>query len=194
VLKTLNKFCFKFVIFLYFIIMSVQVNAFPADSIYNLDLMLLDKDGNEKEFNKLSGKIQVFAMIYTNCKTICPIIIANMKAIEKLIPENDIKNVNFSLITLDPGKDDVKILNKYFKNKKFNNKIWNLYRTTKEDTLKVALTLGLKYKKEKNNEYTHSNLIILLDDKGVVKIHHQGLDKNYSKMLKTIAEISADLH
>jgi len=164
--------------------------AFSSDSIYNLNSELTDKNGIVNNLGDLSGKVQVFSMIYTNCKTICPIIVANMKSIEKLVPKNVLDDVQFSLISLDPDRDSVPTLSKFFKEKKLNSKYWNLFKTTKDDTLKISLAVGVKYKKEKNNEYTHSNLIIILDKNGVIKMHHQGLDKNYSNVIKLISSLS----
>ena len=54
----------------------------------------------------------------------------------------------------------------------------------------VTLTTGIKYKKEKNNEYTHSNLILVLDKNGVIKLYQQGLDKNYTSLIELIKKLS----
>ena len=67
---------------------------------------------------------------------------------------------------------------------------WLLDKMSKDETLQLALTVGIKYKKEKNNEYTHSNLIIVLDKNGVIRLHHQGLDKNFSELLKLVSSLS----
>jgi len=173
------------------LILSLSSNCFsyPGDSVYNLNSDLIDKNGATYKLGDLNGKVQVLSMIYTRCKTICPIIIANMKAIEKLLPEEVLDKVQFSLISLDPDKDSVSTLTKFSEEKKMTNR-WNLFKTTKEETLKIALALGIKYKKENNDEYTHSNLIIILDKEGVIKLHHQGLDKNYSNVIKLIKDLS----
>jgi len=176
------------VFFIY--LLSVTCYAFPSDSIYNLDCNLTEKNGNIAVLGDLSGKVQIFSMIYTNCKTICPIIIANMKSIEKLIAKDNLTDVNFSLVSLDPDRDTVDTLSKFFKEKKMNDTRWRLFKSTKSDTLKLALTLGIKYKKEKNNEYTHSNLIIILDKNGVIRMHHQGLDKNFTKLISTVSSLT----
>jgi len=175
---------------LLFLIFPFLVYAFPSNSIYNLDINLIDKDGKVSKIKDFNGKVQIFSMIYTNCKTICPIIIANMKAIEKLVLFNKIKNISFSLVSLDPDRDSVESLNRYFNEKKMNVNLWNLYKSSKEETLKLSLAVGIKYKKEKNNEYTHSNLIIILDKNGVIKMHHQGLDKNFDPILKLIFDLN----
>jgi len=183
----LNKLL-KYIFIIFLFSCFTNCYSFPNNSIYNLNSKLIDKDGNEIILGNLSGKIHVFSMIYTRCKTICPIIIANMKSIEKLIPEKLQNSVSFSLISLDPERDSVETLNKFFNEKQLSDK-WNIFKSTKEETLKIALAMGIKYKKEKNDEYTHSNLIIILDKNGVIKMHHQGLDKNYKLLIKKISEL-----
>ncbi len=180
----------NFFIFLFFLVFNVNANNLPSDSIYNLDSNLLEYNGSKLKLSELKGKVQVFSMIYTNCKTVCPIIINNMKLIEKMIPESISNNVGFFLISLDPERDDVDILNIFFKEKNLNVNKWRLFKTTKEETLKIALTTGIKYKKEKNNEYTHSNLILVLDKNGVIKLYQQGLDKNYTNLIELIKKLS----
>ncbi|HIH2763232.1 MAG TPA: SCO family protein [Candidatus Azoamicus sp.] len=180
----------KRIYILFFLFFPFFIYAFPSNSIYNLDINLIDKSGNSSKLKDFAGKVQIFSMIYTNCKTICPIIISNMKAIEKLLLFNGVKNVSFSLISLDPDRDSIDNLNKYFYEKKMNIDSWNVYKSTKSETLRLALAVGIKYKKEKNNEYTHSNLIIVLDKYGVIKMHHQGLDKNFDLVLKLILNLN----
>ena len=52
-------------------------------SVYNLSSRWTDQDGKTVELKSLSGKPVVIAMAYTSCKDICPLIVANMVAIEK---------------------------------------------------------------------------------------------------------------
>lgn len=166
--------------------MSFGLLAFPGTSIYNLKSKLIDHNGITCNISDLNGKIQIFSMIYTRCKTICPIILSNMKAIEKLIDNQFLEEVNFSLISLDPDKDTIDVMHNFFVDKNLDQKRWNFYKSDKNETLKIALTTGIKYKKEKNDEYVHSNLIIILDKNGIIKMHHQGLDKNFDEVVKLI--------
>lgn len=176
----------RFFFLIFFLFFSYSAFSFPSNSIYNLNSTLINHDGKIFRISDFSGKIQVFSMIYTRCKTVCPVIISNMKSIEKLLPEKAKDNVNFLLLSLDPDRDSVEILNNFFIDKKFNNNRWSLCKTNKHETLKIALTTGIKYKKEKNDEYTHSNIIIILDKNGVIRMHHPGLDKNYNDILDLI--------
>ena len=52
-------------------------------SIYNLASRWTDQDGKTVDLKSLGGKPLVAAMAYTSCKDICPLIVANMVAIEK---------------------------------------------------------------------------------------------------------------
>ncbi len=185
----LNVFIWFFIFPICFFFKLAVSKELPNESIYNLKSILYEYNGNSTDISCLQGKVQIFSMIYTNCKTVCPIIISNMKSLEKIIPEDIAKNVGFVLISLDPERDSISSLNKFFDDKKFTKDKWRLFKTSKEETLKIALTAGIKYKKEKNNEYTHSNLIIVLDRDGVIKFHHQGLDKNYENLIKIIKKL-----
>lgn len=188
------KKIFKFLILIYFFSFSsflAQNNEkLPDESIYNLNILLTDQHNNKIFFEELSNNIQIFSMIYTNCKTICPIIISNMKTIEKLLPAKLNSKIKFSLISLDPDRDDINSINNFFVEKKLNNN-WSLYRCDKNDVLKIALTTGIKFKKDyETNDYIHSNLIVLIDKKGIIQYYHQGLDKNFDEILKIINDLS----
>lgn len=188
------KKIFKFLILIYFFSFSsflAQNNEkLPDESIYNLNILLTDQHNNKILFEELSNNIQIFSMIYTNCKTICPIIISNMKTIEKLLPAKLNSKIKFSLISLDPDRDDINSINNFFVEKKLNNN-WSLYRCDKNDVLKIALTTGIKFKKDyETNDYIHSNLIVLIDKKGIIQYYHQGLDKNFDEILKIINDLS----
>ncbi len=176
-------------IILFFLFLPCLCFSLPDNSVYNLSVQFTDRHANKVDIKSLAGKIRITSMIYTNCKTICPIIISNMRNIEKLLPLSYRKDVVFTLVTLDPDRDDVLKLNKFFIDKKFDENTWVIYKTSKEETLKLALTLGIKYKKEKDNEYVHSNLIIILDKDGVIRLHHQGLDKNFDNIINLLPSL-----
>lgn len=111
-----------------------------------------------------------------------------MKSIEKLFTPDELININFVLITLDPDRDSVEVLNKFFIDKNLN-KNWCLFKTTKINTLKLSHILGIKYKKDVTGDYVHSNLILIIDKFGVIQIYHQGLDKDYSNLVNSIKKL-----
>lgn len=175
----------KKIILLIVFISSINFSL-ATESVYDLEINFENADGKKINMKDLKGNIQVLSMIYTRCKTICPVIINNMKKIEQEIIKNKIKNVKFTLITLDPENDKTEQIKNFVKEKKINN--WEVLRTSKEDTLKIAMATGIRYKKENSDEYTHSNIIIVIGKNGDIKIKHPGLEKNYKKIIKIINE------
>ena len=111
-----------------------------------------------------------------------------MKSIEKLFTQDELNNINFVLITLDPDRDNIETLNKFYIDKNLN-KTWCLLKTTKINTLKLSHILGIKYKKDSTGDYVHSNLILIIDKFGIIQMYHQGLDKDYSNLINTIKKL-----
>lgn len=183
--KIYSKIIF-FVLFFFFINNSYATNLFPSESIYHLNIYLCDQNNDKIYLKNLSGKIQIFSMIYTKCKTTCPIIVENMKILEKLIPKKIKKNVHFSLVTLDPLRDNFETLKKYMKEKNIDYDNWSLFVSSEKETLELAISLGIKYKKENDGNYIHSNLILLIDTNGVIKFQHPGLMNNFDDILYSL--------
>ena len=66
------------------------VKELPADSIFHLTSDWQNQNGTSLKLNDLRGKTLVVVMIYTSCKTACPILVADMKRIEKSILEKNL--------------------------------------------------------------------------------------------------------
>lgn len=172
----------KYIIILFITIFSF--NCLSSESIYDLNIKLQNTDANIVDIKDLKGKIQIFSMIYTRCKTVCPAILSNMKKMEEAIPKNMMDKIQFTLVTLDPENDRTNETSLYAIRKNITH--WNFFRASKEDTLKLALATGIRYKKESSNEYTHSNTIVIIGKNGDVKMRQPGLDKDYKKFIKVI--------
>lgn len=107
----------KKIILLIVFISSINFSL-ATESVYDLEINFENADGKKINMKDLKGNIQVLSMIYTRCKTICPVIINNMKKIEQEIIKNKIKNVKFTLITLDPENDKTEQIKNFVKEKK----------------------------------------------------------------------------
>ena len=187
-LKIYNKLIILMFFYL-FISSNSYTNVFPSESVYHLNVSLFDQNNNKIYIKDLSGKIQIFSMIYTKCKTTCPIIVENMKNLEKLIPEKIMKNVHFSLVTLDSLRDNSETLKNFMKEKNIDSNNWSLFFSSEKETLELDISLGIKYKKESDGNYIHSNLILLIDKNGVIKFQHPGLMNNFDDILYSLYKI-----
>ena len=159
------------------------------NSIYNLNTVYTNQNGSSLQLKDLRGDIKIVSMIYTRCKTTCPIIIENMKKIFNLLHSDYKDKVHFVLVSLDPNRDTVQDLVEFGNKKGLDFRFWSLLTGSTDNVLQLAVSLGIKYKKELDGNYVHSNLIIVLDKNGNIRYSHSGLDDNLLKVLKIIYNI-----
>lgn len=192
------KKLFKYVIFvlLTFFILMFSFFAYSQDnenSIFNLDIKFVNQEGKDVYLQDLDGTVKVISMIYTRCKTTCPIIVENMKRIERLLTKFGDINVHYILVSLDPTKDTPDDLKNYGIKNELNFTKWSLLTGPVDSVLQLAVSLGIKYKKEVDGNYIHTNLILLLDKDGNIRYNHpglNGLEGHIDKLVKKIYKIS----
>ena len=123
-----------------------EVEHLPSNSIYNLSSTWQDQDNKDLQFKDLIGKNMVVVMIYTSCKTACPLLVADMKTIRSKIPENLLKETNLVLVSIDPEVDTPKKLNEFAKTNNMYGEPWIFLRGSEDDTKELANVLSMKYK------------------------------------------------
>ncbi|MFO7447334.1 MAG: SCO family protein [Ignavibacteriaceae bacterium] len=151
---------------------------YSENSIYQLESEWTNQSGKEINISELKGKPVVFTMFFASCTYACPILINDMKKIEANIPKEDIQNTRFVLVSIDPERDTPAALKEFAKKYSLDLNRWSLLTGSKDNIQELAAVLGFKYKKEENGEYSHSNLINILDEEGEVVYQHTGLNKD----------------
>lgn len=154
-------------------------------SIYNLKEKWSDQEGKLIQLQDLVGKKVVLAMVYLGCKSACPVLTADMKAIARKLPAGETDKVRFVLASIDPKRDSIAQL-KAFSEKNKLGPNWTLLTGTDRSVRELAAALGVQYKQEKNGEFQHSNTITLLDDQGLVKVQIQGLGSDHAELLSSL--------
>lgn len=162
---------------------------YSKESIYQVGGEWKNQNGEKTELNKLSGKVQVVAMIFTSCKYACPKIISDIQSIESKIPPDKRDKVNFLLITFDLVRDTPERL-KTFANEMNMNEHWVLLHGTEQSVQEIAVALGVKFEKQDDGSFAHSNLITILDRNGAIAYQQEGLGANAENTMKTIAELT----
>src|SRR6185436_14276898 len=118
----------------------------------------------------------------------CPIIVHNMKRIEAALQRNALAKVGFTLVTIDRERDVPETLRAYRKCQHLATGSWMLLRGNADDTLELAALLGVKYKREANGQFAHSNLITVLNGEGEI-IHQQiGLNQDIGELMRVIEQ------
>ena len=170
---------------------DVGFSEYSENSIYQLESKWKNQNAKEMELGELKGKVQVVSLIFTNCTYACPILLNDMKKVEAELNENLFSKVNFTLISIDDERDTPDVLKTYSINKNIDLNYWNLLTSEKENIRELAALFGFKYKKEENGEYSHSNMIIVLDQSGEIVYVHTGLNNDVSEIVKIVNTLTS---
>ncbi len=149
-----------------------------TDSVFNITDNWTAADGKTFQLSKLGGKPTVVAMVYTSCQYVCPLTVQNIKRIERSLTVGQAGKVNFALFTFDPQRDTPAKLTEFAKLHSITSPSWVLAQGNEGAVRKLAVTLGIKYKKVQSGDYEHDATISILDSNGVVKFQADAMNKN----------------
>lgn len=168
------------------VVSLVNAQTVPQDSVYQLNGIWLDQDGNERSLSSFSGKKQVLSMIYTHCLHTCPTIVSTMQSIENKLSDDEKQNVGFILVSLTPDTDTPEVMRDFALKRKLDLHNWSLLTGSAEDVRSLAMALDVKYQNVKDNEVNHSNLITGLDSQGRIKFQEIGVINNAEKAVQKL--------
>lgn len=132
---------------------------------------LTDQNGKSVRLDDLKGKLTLLTFGYTHCPDVCPVTLANFKAIKGELNETA-GQVNFVFVSVDGARDTPEVLGKYLA--LFDPTFIGL--TGDEATLqKIVKDYGaVFYKDEKNTSspnytVTHTSSSFLVDRAGKLR-------------------------
>lgn len=145
------------------------VAQLPADSIYQLPVVLRDQEGRAIPMASLRGPVRIVTMFYTQCSFACPLSIDTMKALRAQLSPEQQQGLQMLLISLDPERDAVPALKKAMQQRELDSHYWTMTRAAREDVRKVAAVLGVQYRQLVDMEINHSSILTLIDGQGRVR-------------------------
>ncbi len=158
-----------------------------GESLYNLKGHWKEMSGEELPLHNLRGQPIVLAMAYTKCTATCPLIVAKLKEIEKALNAAGESKAKIVLASFDPKFDSPNRLSEYAKIKGLAQSRWILLSPNGDrDVRELAAALGVVYSKDKGGEFSHSNLISLLTDEGVLQLQVSGLSASHDDLVARI--------
>jgi len=166
--------------------MAMESGEATDASIYNVSSTWKDRHGRELMLNNLQGEVQVVAMLYTHCEFACPRILADMKRIRDGLSENELPNTNFTIVSIDPERDTPERLLQFAEENDLSEEQWTLLNGDQGDILELAALLGFKYKPISDTDFTHSNMITVLNKQGEITYQRNRLGNNPSDIIAAI--------
>lgn len=165
-------------------------NKENADSsIFLLDSKWQNQDAEELQLKDLKGKNLVMVMIFTSCRTACPILVGDMKKVHDKIEKNKLKDTSLVLISIDPTNDTPEVLKKFAAERNMDSQPWIFLRSDEESTREFANVLAVKYKKISPIEFSHSNIISVFNRNGKLVSQEEGSGINSDAVAKTVNEL-----
>src|SRR5690606_27576827 len=109
------------------------------------------------------------------------------KSIKEKLGDNG-EDVNYVLVTFDTERDTPAQLKKYAESIDLD-KNWTLLHGNEESVRTLSVLLNLQFEKDAEGNFSHSNLISVLDKEGILKFQKEGLEANHEMTITTINEI-----
>ena len=147
-------------------------------SLYHLESKWTTDDGKQIALAALRGRPQVVVMFFASCEYACPILVENLKAIERTLPAEVRGKAGFLLVSIDPDRDTPEALRAYRAKHAFDAANWTLLHGGVDDIRELAAVLGIQYQRDSRGQFSHSNVITVLDQDGVVAFQQAGLNKD----------------
>jgi len=163
---------------------------FSDMSIYNLPSHWTDQNGEDIELKDLRGKVTALVMIYTSCQSSCPRLVADMRNIEKQVPESKKEDVQYVFVSIDPEVDTPERMKDFAIENQMDDPKWIFLRGTEEDTREFAAVLAVNYKRISPVDFSHSNIISVFNQEGELVHQQEGLSVNNKATVQTIVDLA----
>jgi len=145
---------------------AARAAELPGDSIYRLQVGLVDQDGHRFTFAQRRGKPQLISMFYTSCAYVCPLIIDTLRKTQAALSAPERAKLQVLLVSFDPERDTPARLHEVFGERKLDATTWTLVRTEAPMVRKLAAVLDIQYRALANRDINHSSALVLLDADG----------------------------
>lgn len=161
----------------------------PGDSIYQLDLPLVDQDGTEHALPSLRGQPRIISMFYASCPYMCPLIIDTARMTERKLDPAQQEKLPVLLVSMDARRDDPAALKALAEKRKIDTSQWTLARTDAANVRKLAAILGIQYRELADGEFSHTSVLILLDAEGRIVARTETMGKTDPEFLEAIRKV-----
>ena len=160
-----------------------------ARSLYQFDAIWTNDAGRPVRLSTFRSRPVVVAMFFTSCEYACPMIVADMERIRRLLPEEARAKTQFVLVSFDTARDTPAALKAYRERMSLDD-AWTLLRGDDSAVQDLAMLLGVKFKRDARGQFAHSNLITILNPEGEIAHQHAGLQGDVSGAAKAVTSSS----
>lgn len=162
---------------------------FDEMSIFQLPSTWKTQNNETVEFKDFQGEVLVVVMIYTSCKAACPRLVADMRNIEAKVKSEANQPVKYILVSIDPETDTPERLKAFAIENQMDSEQWVFLQGSDENTREFANILAVKYKEISPIDFSHSNIISVFNQQGVLVHQQEGLGVDNKATVNKIIEL-----
>ena len=166
---------------------TAPVGTLSSESIYQLTDTFQTQDSKSVTLSAFAGKPTVVGMIFTHCTYACPRLTADIKNVENKLKDEDGK-VNYLLVSFDAKRDIPDTLKKYAKDAGLDEN-WTLLHGDEEVVRTLSVLLNVQFAKDAEGNFSHSNIISVLDKNGVLNFQKEGLGTDPTEISKAVKQL-----
>ena len=168
---------------------TASSQAVSGLSLYQLDSTWTNDAGSALKLEAMRGRPQIVTMFFVQCNYACPLLVYQMQQIESALPKSLRGKVGFTLISFDTERDTPAALQVYRKGHGLDPQQWTLLRGSAGDVLDCAAVLNVKFKKDTQGQFQHSNVITLLNADGEIVYQQLGLTADRNEIVKRVTDL-----
>jgi len=166
---------------------TAPVGTISSESIYQLTDTFQTQDSKNVTLASFAGKPTVVGMIFTHCTYACPRLTADIKNVENKLKDENGK-VNYLLVSFDSERDFPDTLKKYARDAGLD-KNWTLLHGNEEVVRTLSVLLNVQFAKDAEGNFSHSNIISVLDKNGVLNFQKEGLGTDPEEISKAVKQL-----
>jgi protein SCO1/2 len=155
-------------------------------SLYQHDAIFTNDAGRPVKLATLRGQPVIVAMFFASCEYACPVLVSDIQRTRELLAPEVRARTKVLLVTFDTQRDTPAALRAFRERFTLDDR-WELLRGADTAVQDLAMLLGVKYKLDARGQYSHSNLLTLLNAEGEIVHQHAGLMGDVSEVAKKIS-------
>ncbi len=166
---------------------TAPVGTISSQSVYMLTDTFQTQDNKNITLAYFAGKPTIVGMIFTNCTYACPRLTADIKDIEQKLKNKD-GDINYLLVSFDSKRDGPAQLKKFAELSGLD-KNWTLLHGSEDAVRTLSVLLNVQFEKDGEGNFSHSNIISVLDKNGVLVYQKEGLNAEQQETVSTVSQL-----
>ncbi|GAC41946.1 SCO family protein [Paenibacillus popilliae] len=142
------------------------------------DFSMQNVDGSTVTLADTNGKVRLFYFYFTNCPDVCPPTTYRLSEVQKLLQDKVMFGTEASIVSIsfDPERDTLEKMKKWSEKYNADYSGWYFLRGKEEEVAKMMPEFGSSVFKDEDGNFTHLNVITLVDQDGNIRKYYNAND------------------